>query len=118
MAKPVLGVQPPPPGTVPLRYVEADYQEPKMDLVSTPPYYQEPSPEWYEPGEDFVDTCEQAYVTYPPETNSMMLVGPMPSRMPQQMQQPYPPRRPSPTPADVKCYECGGNHYARDFPNQ
>ena len=75
MAKLVLGVQPPPPGTVPLRYVEADYQEPKMDLVSAPPYYQEPSSEWYEPIDEFVNMGEQPYVTYPPETNSMMLVG-------------------------------------------
>ncbi len=83
MAKPVLGVQPPPPGIVPLRYVDAEYQEPTMELVSAPPYYQEPISEWYEPREEFVNMNEQPYVTYPSKTNSMMLVGPMPSRMPQ-----------------------------------
>ena len=32
-AKPVLGAQPPRPGTVPVRYVDAEYQEPSKELV-------------------------------------------------------------------------------------
>ena len=75
-AKPVLGAQPPPPGTVPVRYVEADYQEPTLDLVSVPPYYQEPAQEWFEqPRDKIVDMSGPPYVSYPPETNSMMRLG-------------------------------------------
>ena len=118
IARPVLGAQPPPPETVPLRYVDAEHQEPTMELVNAPPYYQEPVSEWYEPQEEFVDMSGKPYVTYPSETNSMMLLGPMPSRMPQQMSQQYPPRRSAPAPSDVKCYECGGNHYVRNCPNR
>ena len=55
MAKLVLGVQPPPPRIVPVRYVDVEYQEPSMELVSAPPYYQESIFEWYEPIEEFID---------------------------------------------------------------
>ena len=60
----------------------------------------------------------QPNVSYPFETNSMMLLGPMPSRIPQQMQQQYQPRKATLAPPEVKCYECGGNHYARECPNR
>ena len=63
MAKPVLGVQPPAPRTVPVRYVDTKYQEPTMELVSAPPYYQEPVFEWYEPREEFVDMSGQPNVS-------------------------------------------------------
>ena len=66
MARPVLGAQPPPPRIVPVRYVEANHQEPSMELVSAPPYYQESSFENYEPHEEFVDANKHPYyVTYP-----------------------------------------------------
>ena len=121
MAKPVLGAQPPPPGTMPVRYVEADHQEPSLELVSTPPYYQESSFENYEPHEEFVDANKHPYyVTYPQETNSMMLVGPMQSRMPPQLppygQQPYPQRRAIQASPGVKCFKCQGDHLMRDCP--
>ena len=117
MAKPVLGAQPPPPGTMPVRYVEANHQEPSMELVSTPPYYQESSFENYEPHEEFVEANKHPYyVTYPQETNSMMLVGPMQSRMPPYGQQPYPQRRAIQASPGVKCFKCQGDHLMRDCP--
>ena len=65
MAKPILGAQPPPPKTMPIRYVEADHQEHSMELVSAPLYYQESSFECYEPHEEFVDAKKYSYyVTY------------------------------------------------------
>ena len=42
----------------------------------------------------------------------MMLLGPMPTRMSQQ----YPPRRSAHVPQGIKCFKCGGDHYARDCP--
>ena len=38
MARPILGAQPPAPRTMPVRYVDANYQEPSRELVSAPPY--------------------------------------------------------------------------------
>ena len=58
-----------------------------MDLVYAPPYYQDPTQEWYEkPGEEFVDMSGQPSMPYQSETNSMMLVGPLKSRPPPHMQ--------------------------------
>ena len=119
-ARRVLGAQPPTPGTIPVRYVEANHQEPLMELVSTPPYYQESYFENYEPHEEFVDANKHPYyVTYSQETNSMMLVGPMQSRMPPQLpqygQQPYPQQRAIQASLGVKCFKCQGDHLMRDF---
>ena len=119
MARLVLGAQPPTPKTVPIRYVEVDHQEPSMELVSAPLYFQESSFENYEPHEEFVDANQHPYyVTYPQETNSMMLVGPMQSKMPPQSsqygQQPYPQRRAIQASPGVKCFKCQGDHLMRD----
>ena len=54
-AKPILGTQPPPPGTVPVRDVEAENEEPEKELVSTSNYYQEGDYEWREFREEIVD---------------------------------------------------------------
>ena len=83
-----------------------------MELVSAPPYYQEPISEWYEPNEEFVGMGGQPSISYMFETNSMMLLAPMLSRMQQ-----YPPWSAALSPLEVKCYECGGNHYTRYCPN-
>ena len=79
---------------MPIRYVEANHQDPSMKLVGAPTHYQESSFENYEPHEEFVDANKHPYyVTYLQEKYSMMLVGPMQSRMPPQLpqyvQQPY-----------------------------
>ena len=121
MARPILGAQPPAPGTMPVRYVDANYQEPSRELVSAPPYYQESSFENYDHHEEFVDTHQHPYyVTYPQETNSMMLVGPTQSRMPPQSsqygQQPYPQRRAIQASPGVKCFKCQGDHLMKDCP--
>ena len=121
MARLVLGAQPPAPGTMPVRYVDANYQESSRELVSAPPYYQESSFENYDHHEEFVDTHQHPYyVTYPQETNSMMLVGPTQSRMPPQSsqygQQPYPQQRAIQASPGVKCFKCQGDHLMRDCP--
>ena len=82
MAKPILGAQPPPPGILPIRYVDVEYQEPSIKLVSAPPYYQKPISKWYEPQDEIVDLSGQSNVSYISETNSMMLVRLMQSRVP------------------------------------
>ena len=90
-----------------------------MELVSAPPYYQKISFENYKPHEEFVDANKHScYVTYPPETNSMMLVGPMQSRMPQQLpqyvQQPYPQGISIQASPRVKFFKCQGDNLMRE----
>ncbi len=110
-AKPVLGTQPPPPGTVPARYVDVECHEPSKELVQTNTYYQEYDYDWRELPHEFADRKEPSHdCSHQVETNSMMLVGPMSS--------PYPPRRSAPMPQGVKCYDCGGDHYVKDCPNR
>ena len=77
VAKPVLGSQPPPPGTVPIRYVETETQEPSMELALSQPYYQERDYEWQEPQVEFIDV-RNTQQDFNEESNSMMLVGPIP----------------------------------------
>ena len=76
-ARPVLGAQPPAPGTVPVRYVEIELQETGRELVATQPYYVEQEPEWVLMTNEFSgmnDPNEGAYI----DTNAMMLVGLVP----------------------------------------
>ena len=96
---------------MPIRYGDVDCQEPKMELVSANLYYQEPDCEWIESQENFVDMIGQPYGNFPTKTNSMMSVGPMPTR--------YPPRRSTPTTPRVKYYyECQGDRYVKECPNR
>ena len=43
-ARPVLGNQPPPPGTTPLRFSEAGEFEPNLEMVVSQPYFREEEP--------------------------------------------------------------------------
>ena len=97
---------------MPVRYVETENQEAGRELVSAGPYYQEGDYEWMEFYKEIVDVCGHPQGGYVAETNSMMLLGPVPTKMSQQ----YPPRRSAPMPQGIKCFKCGGDHYARDCP--
>ena len=81
-ARPVLGVQPPAPGTIPIRYTDTEYQETRRELVTLNPYYEEPNLEWQGALNERFDVSglsEGGYV----ETNSMMLLGRVPHMKPQ-----------------------------------
>ena len=114
VAKPVLGTQPPPPGTVPVRYVETETQEPSMELALSEPYYQGPEYDWQEPQAEFIDVSN-THQDFNEESNSMMLVGPMPPYSQRSSQQ-YPPRRSAPSSSGIKCFRCGGDHMVKDCP--
>ena len=102
VARPVLGTQPPPPGTVAVRYADTEYPETGAEMVLVEPYVQDPAIDWLidqTQGSGYYQEEERM------ESNQVMLVGQMPE-YPQQMQQSqgYPSRKFQQAPPKLKCY--------------
>ena len=108
-ARPVLETQPPLPRTILVYYAMARYCSPCMELVSIQSYALEPFFELYEPHTRHVD----AYRYCQDESSSMMLIGSMMKHL-QRAQQPYPPRKPTQTIPNLKCYRCAKDYLVKD----
>ena len=114
MARPVLGSQPPPPGTMPVRLADTEYPETNMELMPMQPYADESAYEWYDPHLDGANLSGYQHEDSQFEASSVMLVGQYPQ---QRMNAPgYPPRRSPQAPPNIKCYRCAGDHLVKDCP--
>ena len=94
--------------------LKLETQEPSMELALSEPYYQGPEYDWQDPQAEFID-MSNTHQDFNEESNSMMLVGPMPPYLQRSSQQ-YPSRRSAPSSSGIKCFRCGGDHMVKDCP--
>ena len=78
MARPVLGSQPPPPGTMPVRLADTEYSETNMELMPMQPYADESAYEWYDPHLEGANLSGYQHEDSQFEASSVMLVGQYP----------------------------------------
>ena len=113
MPRPVLGAQPPAPGSTTVRYVEVDDKGPSLEMVPTNAYYEEDASSSqlsYNMTSDYNSDNANHLVSMDAQTLMLIANGGF------RPQKNYGRRGPSQGTPVGPCFKCQGDHWIRDCP--